>query len=266
MIKLEDVYYTYGTGYAVEGVSLKIKEGELAAFVGHNGSGKTTIAKLIAGIIKPTKGNVFVDELDTRKSKPSDIIKKVGIVFQNPDYQLFERTVLEEAMFALKNMGYVKVKASEMAIKALERFGLSAYAQRPPLSLSGGEKRRLTFALVYAWEPKYIILDEPTVGQDRKNLENLSVLIKELIKDGKSVIITSHDMEFLWPFNPLTHVVEKGKVVWSGYMKELFKQTDFSRFNLTEPQLSIMSRKLGLKEPVLTVEEFAEAIKGVNII
>ncbi len=264
MIKLRDVYYTYGTGYAVEGVSLEIKEGELVALVGHNGSGKTTIAKLIAGIIKPVKGSVFVDELDTRKCKPSEMIRKVGIVFQNPDYQLFESTVLEEVMFALKNMGYGKEKAKEMAIKALEKFGLSTYAQRPPLSLSGGEKKRLTFALVYAWEPKYIIFDEPTVGQDRKNLESLRALMNELVKNGKSVIITSHDMEFLWFFNPLTYVIERGRVVWKSYMKELFKKTNFSEFNLMEPQLSAISRKLGLEEPALTVEEIAEAIRGVN--
>ncbi len=266
MIKLEDVYYTYGTGYAVEGVSLEIKEGELVAFVGHNGSGKTTIAKLMAGIIKPTKGSVFVDELDTKNSKPLNVIRKVGIVFQNPDYQLFESTVLEEVMFALKNMGYEKEKAKEMAMRALDRFGLLSYAQRPPLSLSGGEKKRLTFAIVYAWEPKYIIFDEPTVGQDRKNLQNLSFLINELIKNGKSVIITSHDIEFLWQFNPLTYVIEKGKVVWRGYMKELFTQTDFRMYNLTEPQLSLISKKLGLKQPALSVKELSEVIKGVGSI
>ncbi|MFP3222763.1 MAG: ABC transporter ATP-binding protein [Nitrososphaeria archaeon] len=266
MIKLNDVYYTYGTGYAVEGVSFEIKEGEATALVGPNGSGKTTLAKLISGIIKPVRGSVYVDDADTKKCRPSEIIRKVGIIFQNPDYQLFESTVLEEVMFALKNMGYDKKEAQDRAMKALERFGLSKYADRPPLSLSGGEKKRLTFAIVYAWEPKYIIFDEPTVGQDGLNLRNLRNLIDEILKEGKGVIITSHDMEFLWPLNPSTFVVKKGRVVWKGKMKDLFKEANYGDANLTEPQLSVISKKLYLTEPALSVEDAAEVIKGVSSI
>jgi energy-coupling factor transport system ATP-binding protein len=264
MIKLNDVYYTYGTRYAVEGVSLEIKEGEVTAFVGPNGAGKTTIAKLISGIIKPTRGSVYVDGIDTKKSSHLEIIRKVGIIFQNPDYQLFERTVLEEVMFALKNMGYDRREAQDRAMKALDRFGLSKYADRPPLSLSGGEKKRLTFAIVYAWDPKYIVFDEPTVGQDGLNLKNLRNLMDEMLKEGKGVIITSHDMEFLWPLNPSTFVVKEGKVVWMGKMKELFKEANYSDANLIEPQLSVISKKLSLKEPALSVEDVVEVIKGVS--
>ncbi len=264
MIEVKDVHHSYGSSEVIKGVSLIIKESSITALVGPNGSGKTTLAKIIAGIIKPQKGKVFVDGLDTSTAKQKEIIKKIGMVFQNPDYQLFSTSVLDEVAFALRNLGYSDEEAKEKALRSLKAFNLLEYAEKPPLALSGGEKKRLTFSIVSAWDPKYIIFDEPTVGQDSSSLRVLSNVINGLVSEGKGVIITSHDVEFLWSFNPYTFLIYEGKIVYEGYMKEMFYSLDdLEKYHLVEPQLSLISKSLKLKDPALRVEELIDEVKNV---
>ncbi|MGC9209173.1 MAG: energy-coupling factor ABC transporter ATP-binding protein [Nitrososphaeria archaeon] len=262
-MELKNVHYYYGDRAAVKGVSLKAERGRLYALVGPNGSGKTTIAKLMSGIIRPISGDVLIDGESTRNLRPHQIVRKVGMIFQNPDYQLFESTVLDEVMFALRGMGMRRDEARDAALRALEAFGLSDYADRPPLSLSGGEKKRLTFAITYAIDPEYIIFDEPTVGQDRKNLENLRDLIVRSVRTNKGVILTSHDVEFLWPLNPWTFLIKDGRLAWEGELRSLFLSVRADEMHLVEPQLSSISRSLRISPPVLLVSEALEVVRNV---
>ncbi len=249
MIELNDVHFSYDNVPVLNGINLKIAEGEIVAIVGANGSGKTTLLKHMNGILKPSSGSVMVFDMDTRKVKVSELSKKVGLVLQNPDYQLFAGSVVEEVSFALKNFGFSKDEIDARVKKVLDKFGLYEYRSRPPLSLSGGEKKRLCIATVMAWEPEIIMLDEPTVGQDAKNKKNLLETIKGLSASGKTVIISTHDLEFLWPINPRTIVISRGKVLIDRAMHAInFYDGAFLSANLIAPQLAALAHDLGLNQ------------------
>ncbi|MDG6900355.1 MAG: ABC transporter ATP-binding protein [Nitrososphaerota archaeon] len=217
MIELRDVTFVHQNGVrALDGVTLRIDAGETVAIVGENGAGKTTLVKHVTGLLKPASGTVLVDGKSTAEASTAQISRKVGVAFQNPDHQLFSESVEEEMAFALRNFGFSPALVEERVEWGLRLFGLEEYRKSSPLILSGGEKKRLTLACILAWDPDVVILDEPTVGQDSLQKEKLVGTLSMLGSAGKTVVVVSHDIEFLWPMQPRVVVMKGGKVVGDG--------------------------------------------------
>ena len=225
MIEFQDVSFVHPNGVrALDRVSLRIDRGETVGIVGENGAGKTTLVKHVTGLLKPTGGKVLVDGVETSSTSTARLSRKVGVAFQNPDHQLFSESVKEEMAFALRNFGFAPDLVEQRVSWGLELFGLEEYRESSPLVLSGGEKKRLTLACILAWDPEVVILDEPTVGQDSIQKERLAGTIRMLGSTGKTVIVVSHDIEFLWPIQPRVVVMKSGRVVGDGPAAEVMQQ------------------------------------------
>jgi energy-coupling factor transport system ATP-binding protein len=195
--------------------------------MGQNGAGKTTLVKHLNGLLKPTKGRVLIDEVDTRQASVATLSKKVGFVFQNPDHQLFCETVEDEVSFALKNFGYDEKTIKERVDWALNLLDLMKYRKVSPFMLSGGERKRVALASVLAWDPKIIILDEPTIGQDHQQKETLRQFIAQLNSKNRTVVIVTHDIEFVAECKPRIVLMTQGKIVAEGEAKNILTSPEF---------------------------------------
>jgi len=224
MIEIDSLYFKYPNtkNYILKNINLKISLGEIVAIMGSNGSGKTTLIKHFNGLLKPTEGSVKVFGKDTKSQSVASLSKNVGLVFQNPSHQIFSDTVWNELAFALKNFGLEEQVINKRVRWALEFFNLVQYKDTSPLLLSGGEKKRLCFASVLAWNPEYIILDEPTVGQDFLQKEKLREVIKMLTTQDKTVVIVSHDIEFIWLLQPRLILLFNGEIIKDDKCVEVF--------------------------------------------
>jgi len=271
MIEVIDVEYVYPSGFkALDGVSLEIGKGELVALMGENGAGKTTLLKHLNGLLKPTRGRVLIDGVDTRRATVASISRKVGLVFQNPEDMFFSSTVWEEVAFALRNFGYDEHAVKRRVQWALKFMELDEYADRSPFTLSGGEKKRLALAIILAWAPDVIALDEPTTGQDRLQKEKLIEMIKLLNTQGRTVIISSHDVEFIARLRPRVILMRHGRVVADGRAEEILLDEGLLRScNLLPPQVVSLTRRLdfigvkpSLSEPRRLAEEILANIRA----
>jgi energy-coupling factor transport system ATP-binding protein len=239
MIEFQHVTFVHPNGVrALDDVNLKIEAGETVAVVGENGAGKTTLVKHVTALLKPTTGTVLVDQADTATTSTAQLSRKVGVAFQNPDHQLFSESVKEEMAFALRNFGFSPELVEQRVSRGLRLFGLEQYSESSPLVLSGGEKKRLTLACILAWDPDVVILDEPTVGQDSIQKELLAGTIKMLASTGKTIIVVSHDIEFLWPLQSRVVVMKSGKVLADGPASEVMLNGDLlESARVVQPQL-----------------------------
>ncbi|MCS7120379.1 MAG: ABC transporter ATP-binding protein [Nitrososphaerota archaeon] len=236
MIEIEDLHFRYPNGVeALRGITLEILDGEFVAIMGQNGAGKTTLVKHINGLLKPTKGKVIVDGVDTRQVSVAALSRNVGLVFQNPDHQLFSETVEEEIAFALRNFGFDERTVQERINWVLDLLDLAQYRKASPFMLSGGERKRLALASVLAWDPKIIIIDEPTIGQDSQQKESLKEFIFELNKQEKTVIIVSHDVEFVAECKPRIILMSNGRVIGDGAAQEILTNSEL----LTEASVAL---------------------------
>jgi energy-coupling factor transport system ATP-binding protein len=274
LIKVENISYTYPSGFeAVKNVSLDIRDGEFIAIMGENGAGKTTLIKHFNGLLKPTSGNVFVDGINTKSTSVAFLSKKVGLIFQNPDHQLFCESVSEEIAFALRNFGFDEKTIEKRVEWALNLLDLNDYKSSSPLMLSGGEKKRVALACVLAWEPKFLIIDEPTIGQDYAQKEKLRNFITQLNSQKKTVIIVTHDVEFVAECNPRVILMSAGRVVADGGAKEVLTNSQLvQRAALTLPQITeVFSRlsALGFPPDIIDVYEakeyFLKRFKGSHV-
>ena len=222
-ISFEHVSYIYskGTPYeykALDDVCLDIEEGKMTAVIGQTGSGKSTLVQHLNALLLPETGTVKVlDRTITASEKPKRLKSlrgDVGLVFQFPEYQLFEETVLKDVAFGPKNFGASEEEAKKRALNALKLVGLGEeYCERSPLELSGGQKRRIAIAGILAMNPKVLVLDEPTAGLDPKGTESMMKLFHELNRDhGKTILIVTHDMEQVFRYCDRVIVMEDGKV------------------------------------------------------
>ncbi len=244
MIELERVSFTYPGGVrAVENVDLVLREGEVVAVMGGNGAGKTTLLKLMVGLLKPSEGVVRVDGLDTKRTPLSRIARTVGYVPQIADSLFFLQSVEEEMLYALRNFGMLE-KASRIG-EILRDFGLEGTEKRSPFTLSGGQKKRLSIAVVLAWEPKYLLLDEPTLGQDRAGREAMIELIRRLRDEGRTLVIATHDVEFVSELSPRVVLMGGGRVLADGRAEEvLVDEGLLKEARVLPPQSVVISSRL----------------------
>jgi energy-coupling factor transport system ATP-binding protein len=240
MIEVRDVRFTYPTGVeALRGVSLKIENGEFVAIMGQNGAGKTTLVKHFNGLLRPTKGQILVDGVDTTKVSVATLSRNVGFVFQNPDNQLFSETVEEEIAFGLKNFKFREEVVEKRITWALNLLGLTQYRKTSPFMLSGGERKRVALASVLAWDPAMLILDEPTIGQDYEQKEKLRQFILQMRAQEKTVIIVSHDVEFVAECNPRVLLMREGEIIADGDAKKVLTDEEIlTEASIVPPQIA----------------------------
>ncbi|MEM0027372.1 MAG: energy-coupling factor transporter ATPase [Ignisphaera sp.] len=263
-ISLDNVWYAYsGNKYVLRGINLNIYRGEMLAIVGPNGSGKTTLIKHFNGLLKPVRGYVKVFGKDTKMYSVAELARHVGIVFQNPLHQFFEEAAIKEIMFTLRNMG---VECSEdKAMKILDMFKLRHVAYKSPYELSVGEQRRLAIASIVAYEPDVIVLDEPTAGIDYALKMELLEIISRLREKNKTIVVVTHDMEFLSKANvDRVIVMYNGRVVDEGSLRDVLYLPKTEENNVLRlPQIVRLAKtlKLDICANPLNAKEFAEIIK-----
>lgn len=260
-IKLENVTYTYspGTAYemhALKDVSLEIPQGQFMGVIGHTGSGKSTLIQHLNGLIRPTSGVVSYNGEDIWKEgyPLRNLRSKVGLVFQYPEHQLFESTVIEDVQFGPKNMGLDPLEMEMRSFEALKQVGMGEeYLDVSPLELSGGQKRRVAIAGVLAMEPDVLILDEPTAGLDPKGRDEIYQLITELHRQRNiTVIIVSHSMEDMANFVDRLIVMNEGKVALDGTPGQVFSHyKELEQIGLMAPQVTYVMEELTRRGLVL---------------
>ena len=248
IIRTENLTYIYGEGtpfrkVALDNVNIDIEEGELVGIIGHTGSGKSTLIQHFNGLLKPTSGKVFVDgeELFADKSRLRDIRFKVGLVFQYPEYQLFEETVYRDIAFGPKNMGLSDDEIDRRVKETMRLVELKPeLADKSPFELSGGQKRRVAIAGVMAMEPKVLILDEPTAGLDPRGRDRILRLIKDYHEEkGSTVMLVSHSMEDIAKTVSKILVMDDSNVYMYDTPEKVFaKAGELDKMGLTVPQIT----------------------------
>ncbi|MFL0247586.1 energy-coupling factor transporter ATPase [Candidatus Clostridium stratigraminis] len=257
-IKIENLTHTYMKRSpfekkALDDVSIEIRDGEFVALIGHTGSGKSTLIQHINGLLKADSGKIYVNDIDiTEKGvKLSDIRKKVGLVFQYPEYQLFEETIEKDIAFGPKNLGLSEADINKRVRKAMEMVGLDyeTYKDKSPFDLSGGQKRRVAIAGVVAMEPSVLILDEPTAGLDPKGRDDILNQVKLLHNEyHMTIILVSHSMEDVAKVADRILVMHKGKCILDGPPSKIFNEIDtLESVGLAVPQVTYLMRSLNEK-------------------
>ena len=275
-ITLENVDYTYQAGTPFEGralfnINLSITEGSYTAFIGHTGSGKSTIMQLLNGLNVPTKGCVLVDDVkitaDSKNKEIKSVRKKVGLVFQFPESQLFEETVLKDVAFGPQNFGVSKEEAEDIARDKLAMVGIGQeFFDKNPFELSGGQMRRVAIAGILAMEPDILVLDEPTAGLDPKGRRELMTLFKTLHQNGMTIVLVTHLMDDVANYANHVNILEGGHLVRSGHPKTIFQDVAFMKSKqlgvpkITQFAQDLVDRGLKLENLPITIEEFVEVI------
>jgi energy-coupling factor transport system ATP-binding protein len=227
MIVVENLYYNYSEEIqALRGISLKINDGELVAIMGENGAGKTTLIQHFNKLLIPSRGKVFVDGEDISKYSVASLSKKIGFVFQNSNNQLFSENVEKEIEFGLRNFRFKEATIKKRVNYVLKLIGLETFKKSSPFELSEGDKKRLSIASVLAWDPSIIILDEPTIAQDGKQKLVLKKIIKQLLERKKTVVVVTHDVEFVADLSPRIILMSRGLIIADGPAKTIL--TDFN--------------------------------------
>ncbi len=273
-IEVRHLTHTYSEGSAfqataIRDVSLTLEDGEFVAVVGHTGSGKSTLVQHLNGLLTPTEGQILVDGMDMFAPGADKrlIRRKVGLVFQYPEYQLFEETVAKDVAFGPKNLGLSADEIDRRVRQAMAHVHLDydQYAQRSPFELSGGQMRRVAIAGVLAMEPRFLILDEPTAGLDPMGRDHILGMIQELHRQGGvTVVMVSHSMDDVARLATRLIVMSKGQVVAAGTPREIFRQADMmASIGLGVPEAArlcaaLRGRGLMLPEDLYTLEELRE--------
>jgi len=253
LICCENVSYSYPNGVqALSEINLSIARSEYLALVGQNGSGKTTLAKHFNGLLKPSQGEVHVFGKDTRGQKVSQLSRKVGYVFQNPDDMLFCTSVAEEIAYGPRMLGFDKGEINHKVEKILEELGLKEYRDTHPFALSLGDRQRLAVACALSLDPEVFVFDEPTTGQDYFGGKAIMSLIDQLHSDGRTIIIITHDMPLVAEHAMRVVVMNQGRIAMEGAPEEIFNQAEKLReLSLRSPQVTILAKELGLRKRTL---------------
>ena len=276
-IVLEHVGHTYQPGSpfqatAIQDINLTIQDGELLALIGHTGSGKSTLAQHLNALLKPTTGRVLLDGQDIHTSDASRRAARfhVGLVFQYPEHQLFEETVVKDIGFGPKNMGLSQEEIDTRVRSAMEMVGLSyeELAHKSPFELSGGQMRRVALAGVLAMRPRILVLDEPTAGLDPRARDYLLKDVQRLHREGTTVVMVSHSMDDVARLATRVVVLEQGTIAMTGAPHEVFSQVErLTQMGLDVPAVSRLAHQLrahGLPIPeCYLMEEMAEALENL---
>lgn len=272
ILEVRDLYYTYGDGtLALKGISLGIPKGQTTAILGGNGAGKSTLFLTFNGILKPSSGQVLFNgkPLDYSHKGLRELRKSVGIVFQDPDNQLFSASVYQDISFGLVNMKLPEEEVRKKVDAAMERTGISHLKDKPTHCLSFGQKKRAAMAGVLAMEPEVLVLDEPTAGLDPMGVSEIMNFLKEIQKDlGISIVISTHDIDLVPLYCDYTYVMNEGKPILEGTPKEIFAEAEVLRsIHLRLPRIGhlmeILKHKDGFEfqENAATVSEARKVLK-----
>ena len=248
MLEVKNIKYSYDTNYqALKGVSLKVEKGEMVALLGKNGAGKSTLFLHLNGIFRPDEGKVIIDGEELKYDKKSllKFRQKVGIVFQNPDDQIFAPTVEEDVAFGPLNLGLPMEEVQDRVEQALVRVGMSGYEKTAPHHLSGGQKKRVAIAGILAMRPEIMVLDEPTAGLDPQGVVDLSILLRELNDEGITIIISTHDVDLVPTYAEKVFVLVDGLLIAEGTPKQIFSKPEIlEQANLKVPIVTELFQKL----------------------
>ena len=273
-LKIEQIFYTYqkGTPFeneAIRDVSLEIEKGSFTGIIGHTGCGKSTLIQHFNGLLRPDQGSVFVDgELMTDKNI-KDLRKKVGLVFQYPEYQLFEETVYKDVSYGLRKSNLSEEEKRTEVLQAMAVVGLDAsFTDRSVYDLSGGQKRRVALAGVIVMNPSYLVLDEPAAGLDPAGREEILGYLKRLQTEKKTtIVLVSHSMEDIARLADRIFVLNRGQLALSGTPAEVFRhEEELTRMGLSVPQVTTLWNRLrtrvpGLPADIYTVDAALEALR-----
>ena len=266
VIKVEELWHIYKKGNvtALKGVSLDINPGEIVGIIGQNGSGKTTLVKHFVGLLKPSKGHVYINGEDTAPLKVQQLAAKVGYVYQNPNHQLFARTVKDELEFGPRNLDLPEDEIADRVEKAVAFFGLEQFLDLHPYRISFPLRKLVGMASIYTMKPDVFILDEPTTGQDNITTQTVYRLIRKLRAEGSTVLCVAHDMILLAEVVDRMLVLRDGDLIMDGTPKEVFSNNEImSSTHLTPPQITTLSLRLREKyeafnDIILSVDEMVE--------
>lgn len=261
IVEVKGLWFKYDERWILKDIDLEVSEGELVAIIGQNGCGKTTLVKHFNGLLKPVRGRVLVDGLDTREATTAQLARRVGYVFQDPSSQIFSNSIYEEVSFGPKNIGVSPPEVEERVKGALERVGLKRPLEMQPYSLSMGEKERLAIASILSMNPRLLILDEPTTGQDYQTCRAIMEIAKEYAERERAVILISHDMDLVSEWATRVIVMHKGEIIDEGDPHEIYNNHELLQsIGLSPPQVSILARYLNLEGNPITIDEMAEVL------
>ncbi len=278
-VKFESVSFLYlpKTPFehlALDGIDLEINDGTFTAIIGHTGSGKSTLVQHINALLRPSKGKVLVGDYvinaaDKKVNKLQELRKYAGLVFQFPEYQLFEETVLKDVAFGPKNFKDNEQVALEKAKKALSLVGIEeSLFDKSPFELSGGQKRRVAIAGIIALEPQILVLDEPTAGLDPQGAKEMMSLFKTINERGTTIIMITHDMDNVLKYCDRAVVMKDGKIVKIEQPSELFKDEELLKeISLEEPHIISFAKKLianGMNLKLSEIKDFDSLIAQIE--
>ena len=264
IIEVKNLLFEYPNGFrAIDGVNLSIKKGEVIAIVGQNGSGKTTLVRHFNRLLKPTRGEVLVEGMPTDNATIAEVSRKVGYVFQNPNHQLFCKTVMEELEVGPNNFKLSVVEKKKNINETIDLLELTEMMDKHPLTLDYTSKKILTIASILTFNPEVVIMDEPTGGLDEEGRILLSKIIKKLKSQGHTVIMISHDMDFVAENVERVVVMAHGKILCDSVVSEAFSNAEIMKNACIEPpQITQLSQLLSNnKVASLSVEEFVKSKK-----
>lgn len=247
-ITIDNLMFAYPSGVvALNNVSLAVVPGESVALIGQNGAGKTTLARHLNGLLKPAAGDVLIGDWNTRDHTVAQLARRVGYVFQQPEHQIFKRTVRDEVAFGPRNLGYNDQKMAMLIDAALERTHLTDHAAQHPHDLMPSLRKLVTIAAVLAMDTPIVVLDEPTTGQDAAGVRRIGAIVRDLIHGGRTVITISHDIDFCADVCDRFVALEQGRVLLDGDARHVFGQPDVLAQSAVEPpQLTRLARRLSL--------------------
>jgi len=268
VIEVRDVSFEYKTQppvKALDNVSFTIREGEFVGIIGKNGSGKTTLMKCLVGLLKPDTGKILFEGEEISNFTAKERAKRMGLVLQNPDTQLFSLSVSQEIEFGLRNIGISQEEIVRRRDEVLKLVGLEQYKNLHPFQLSFGDRKKLAVASIVAMNPKVLIMDEPTTGQDHRGRYEICDLAKMLNKRGITILMVTHDMDLVAKYTERVLVMNEGRVIFDGPTREAFKRIDTLRqAGLMPPRITLLARSAsnwGIRQDILSVEEFLRSLE-----